>query len=381
MAKKNRILGLINLVESDFQMKSLTDHRPVASIPFGGRYRIIDFVLSNMSSAGIDTVGIYLQDKERSLMDHIRSGHPWDMDRMYGGIFYFSPYSSPDRSYDIKGDIMNYYNNIDILEKSNCEYVLIAGSAMVMNIDYNKVLDAHITSKADVTVVYKNYAALDHYYDNAYILNTEDDDKIKSFGIKIVKRQSKNGSHVTKVSTETYIMKVSLLKELIEDAVSNGGSVYIREVLHDAAKLYNFKGFEFKGYIAYISSIYNYYISNMDLLNETHLMDLFYGSTQINTKIRNENPSYYGPESNVTNSLIANGCVIEGEVINSILFRRVKVEKGARIENSIIMQNGVIKSGSDLKNCIADKNVIVSEGQVMSGTEKNPLILVKDSVI
>lgn len=381
MAKRNRVLGLINLTESDFQMKSLTDHRPVAAIPFGGRYRIIDFVLSNMSLAGIDTIGIYLQDKERSLMDHIRSGHPWDMDRMSGGIFYFSPYSSSDRSYDIRGDIMNYYNNIDILEKSSCEYVVMASTAMVMNIDLNKVIDAHIHSKADVTVVYKKYDSNDHYYDNAYVLNTGEDDTINSFGIKIVKRSSKNVDSLTKVSTETYVMKVSLLKELIEDAVSKGSANYMREVLHDAARSYNFKGYEFKGYIAYISSIQNYFISNMDLLNEEHLMSLFYGSSQINTKIRNENPSYYSGDSNVTNSLIANGCVIEGEVVNSILFRRVHVEKGARIENSIIMQNGTIKKGAELKNCIADKNVIISEDQVISGTEKNPLVLVKNSVI
>lgn len=153
------------------------------------------------------------------------------------------------------------------------------------------------------------------------------------------------------------------------------------EVLHDAARLYHFKGYEFEGYIAYISSIQNYYISNMDLLNEKHLMSLFYGSSLINTKIRNENPSFYSGDSNVTNSLIANGCVIDGEVVNSILFRRVHVEKGARIENSIIMQNGTIKKGANLKNCIADKNVIVSEGQMMSGTKKNPLVLVKNSVI
>lgn len=381
MEKNNRILGLINLMEPDYQMKSLTAHRPVASIPFGGRYRIIDFVLSNMTAAGIDVIGIYLKDKERSLMDHIRSGHPWDMDRMAGGIFYFSPHSTPDLNFDLKGDILNFYNNIDILDKSNCEYVCLAGSNMVMNIDLNDVLKQHMDSRADVTVVYKNYDSADHYYDNAYVLNTGEDGRVNSFGIKIVKRGSQNTTAMTKVSTEIYMMKTSLLKELIEDAVSSGGSIYMREVLHDSARFYQYRGYEFNGYIGFISSMYNYYKSNMDLLDEQHLMDLFYGSTQINTKIRNENPSFYSQESSVTNSLIANGCVIEGEVINSILFRRVVVEKGARIENSIIMQNGLIKSGAELKNCIADKNVIVSEGQIMSGTEKNPLVLVKDSVI
>lgn len=381
MSKKNSLLGLINLMEPDHQMKSLTAHRPVAAIPFGGRYRIIDFVLSNMSAAGIDTIGIYLQDKERSLMDHIRSGHPWDMDRMSGGIFYFSPYSTPDLNFDLKGDIMNFYNNIDILDKANCEYVALSGSNMVLNIDLKQVLKAHIESHADVTVVYKDFDSSDHYFDNSYVLNTDESERINSFGIKIVKRGSHNGPETVKISAEIYVMKVSLFKELIEDAVSSGSATYMREVLHDAARIYHYKGYEFKGYIAYISSIYNYYKSNMDLLNEEHLMDLFYGSTRINTKIRNENPCYYGADSKVSNSLVANGCVIEGEVVNSILFRRVVVEKGAKIENSIIMQNGTIKSGAYLKNCIADKNVIVSEEQVMSGTEKNPLVLVKDSVI
>lgn len=381
MAKKNRILGLINLMEPDYQMKSLTAHRPVAALPFGGRYRMIDFTLSSMSAAGIDTVGIYLKDNERSLMDHIRSGQPWDMDRMTGGIFYFSPGSSADHTFDLKGDIMNYYNNIDILDKSNCEYVVMAGTNMAMNVDLREVLKAHQESKADVTVVYRNYPSTDHYYDNAYVLNTDEGDHISSFGIKIVKRGGQNVPEFTKISTEIYLLKVSLLKELIEDAVSSGVSIYMREVLHDAARLYNYRGWEYKGFIGYCSSVYNYYESNMDLLNEEHLMSLIYGSHEIHTKIRNENPAYYGVDSKVSNCLIANGCVIEGEVTNSILFRRVVVEKGAKIENSIIMQNGVIKAGAELKNCIADKNVIVSEGEVMSGTEKNPLVLVKDTQI
>lgn len=381
MAKKYRILGLINLMEPDYQMKSLTAHRPVAAIPFGGRYRMIDFMLSNMSAAGINTIGIYLKDKERSLMDHIRSGHPWDMDRMTGGIFYFSLYSTQDQNFDLKGDIMNFYNNIDILDKSKAEYVIMAGSNMAMNIDLRQVLDVHIETKADVTVVYRNYASSDHYYDNAYVLNTDESDRINSFGIKIVKRGSQNVPEFTKISTEIYVLKVSLLKELIEDAVSSGVSIYMREVLHDAARLYNYRGYQYDQFIGYASSIYNYYESSMDLLDEKHLMDLFYGPNEINTKIRNENPSYYGDSSKVSNSLIANGCVIEGEVVNSILFRRVVVEKGARIENSIIMQNGTIKAGASLKHCIADKNVVISEGEVMSGTEKSPLVLAKGSVI
>lgn len=380
MASK-KLLGLINLMESDYSLKQLAANRPVAAIPFGGRYRIIDFVLSNMSAAGIDTIGIYLQDKERSLMDHIRSGRPWNMDRATGGIFYYSPHSTPDQNFDLKGDIMNFYNNIDILEKSNAEYVVISGSNMALNIDYLKVLDQHLETGADVTVVYKFYDSADHYYDNAYVLNTDENDKVKSFGLKIVKRSSSNVVDFTKVCLEMYVMKVSLLKGMIEDAVSEGTSMYMREVLHDGARKMDYRGYEFKGFIGYISSIVNYYESSMDLLDENHLMNLFYGSTKINTKIRNESPASYSPDSNVTNSLIANGCEIEGEVVNSILFRRVKVEKGAKIENSIIMQNCTVKSGTTLKCVIADKNVTINENQNLAGTSKNPLVIPKGSVI
>lgn len=376
-----KLLGLINLMESDYSLKQLAARRPLASIPFGGRYRIIDFVLSNMSAAGIDTIGIYLQDKERSLMDHIRSGRPWNMDRMTGGIFYYSPHSTPDQNFDLKGDIMNFYNNIDILDKSNAEYVVVSGSNMVLNIDYLKVLDQHIESGADITAVYKYYDSTDHYYDNANVVNTDEDGRIKSFGVKIVKKESTNVPTMTKVSMEMYVLKVSLLKGMIEDAVSEGTSMYMREVLHDSAKTLDMRGFEFKGFIGYISSIANYYETSMDLLDENNLLNLFYGSSKINTKIRNESPSYYSPESNVTNSLIANGCEIEGEVVNSILFRRVTVEKGAKIENSIIMQNCVIKAGTHLKCVITDKNVVISENQQLAGTAKNPLVIAKDSKI
>lgn len=376
-----KLLGLINLMESDYSLKQLAARRPLASIPFGGRYRIIDFVLSNMSAAGIDTIGIYLQDKERSLMDHIRSGRPWNMDRMTGGIFYYSPHSTPDQNFDLKGDIMNFYNNIDILDKSNAEYVVVSGSNMVLNIDYLKVLDQHIESGADITAVYKYYDSLDHYYDNANVVNTDEDGRIKSFGVKIVKKESTNVPTMTKVSMEMYVLKVSLLKGMIEDAVSEGTSMYMREVLHDSAKTLNMRGFEFKGFIGYISSIANYYETSMDLLDENNLLNLFYGSSKINTKIRNESPSYYSPDSNVTNSLIANGCEIEGEVVNSILFRRVTVEKGAKIENSIIMQNCVIKAGTNLKCVITDKNVVISENQQLAGTAKNPLVIAKDTKI
>lgn len=381
MQRNTRLLGLINLMEQDQYLMPLASKRPIASIPFGGRYRVIDFALSNMTAAGVDTIGLYLKDKERSLMDHIRSGKPWDIDRMQGGIFYFTPSSSIEKISGIKGDIANFYNNIDILTKSNCDYVIMSGSNMIVNIDYLEVLKSHKKSGADVTVVYKDYDSTSHYYDDAHIINTDEDGKIKSFGYKIVKVRPENKEEKVKVSLEMYIMKVSLLKEIIEDAVSSGTSTYIREVLHECARIYDFRGYQFKGFIGFISSVQNYYSSSLDLLDENKLLNLFYGPSKINTKVRNENPAYYSNESKVTNSLIANGCEIYGEVENSILFRRVKVEKGAKIKNSIIMQNSIIKRDADIDCIIADKGVTIGINVQLKGNECTPLVIDKGTVI
>ncbi len=382
MIRNKRLLGLINLMEPDHPLGLLTKSRPLASIPFGGRYRVVDFVLSNMTAAGIDTIGIYMKDKERSLMDHIRSGRPWDIDRMQGGIFYFTPTGLTNLESEVKGDVPNFYNNIDILTKSNCEYAVLSGSSMILNIDYLEVLDEHIKTNADITVVYKEYDGTSHYYDNAHILNTDDMGRIKSFGYKIVKTSGdRDEEKMAKVSMEMYIMKVSLLREIIEDAVSSGSSPFMREVLHESARVYNFRGYEFKGFIGYISSIYNYYNSSMDLLNEEHLLNLFYGPNRINTKVRNENPAYYAPESKVKNCLIANGCEIYGEVENSILFRRVKVEKGAKIKNSILMQNTTVMENADLDSVITDKGVCIRKGVNLKGHPMNPLLIEKETEV
>ncbi|PKK40267.1 Glucose-1-phosphate adenylyltransferase [Clostridiaceae bacterium JG1575] len=377
MNNQHRLLGLINLLEADQELGPLTMHRPVASVPFGGRYRIIDFVLSNMSGAGIQTVGIYTDDRERSIMDHIRAGQPWDMDRMSGGIFYFSHHALPERHREERGDLLNYYNNMDILEKSNCDYVAISGSNMVLNINLMEVLAQHLQASADVTVVYTNKMSNDPDYQGAYVLHTDEEDQVRGIGIhESPKRYMKDISRI-KVSCEIYLMKTTFFQSLLENAVYDGNHRYLREMLHDPKGDFRMQGYEFTGYTAYISSIQNYYRANMNLLNERHLMDLFYGSNLINTKIRNESPSHYGQTARVQNSLIANGCHIEGEVINSILFRRVTVEAGARIENCIIMQNGVIAQGAKLKYVITDKNVNVGKGEVFVGSEKTPHVIQK----
>lgn len=375
----NKLLGVVHLTESDYYLKQLTYNRPVASIPFLGRYRLIDFTLSNLMNAGVDTVGIFLNDKYRSLMDHISSGKEWDLDRKKGGIFYFSPYSTPENLTQMRGDIYNYFANIDYFTEGSGEYAAILGTAMVMNIELSDVLKEHIDSKADVTMVYKTMDAKDSGFEkcNTVILN-------EYGGVSAVGKNIKKTDATEKkkrISLETYIVKKELLVDMITDAIATGENAYLTDMLHDAVKKYKVRGYEYKGFVKHIGSVENYFEASMSMLKEDALRDVFFGENTIKTKTKDETPTFYSESSNVVNSLVANGCEIEGTVINSIIFRRVKVAKGAVVKDSIIMQNGEVRENCNLEYVITDKQVVLTEGTELKGSEKNPVVVNKGAVI
>jgi glucose-1-phosphate adenylyltransferase len=377
---RNKLIGLINLSESDYYIKQLTYNRPIASIPFLGRYRIIDFALSNLMNAGVDTVGIFLNDKYRSLMDHIKSGAEWDLDRKNGGIFYFSPYSNAETMTQLRGDIHNYFSNLDFLTEAHGEYVIITGSSMVCNIDYQDVLKQHLETKADVTVVYREVSQSNTHFDRCSTVTLNEYENVVAVG-KNIKRKEVTEKDRKKISMEMYLVKKELLVDLITDAVATGENVYLTDVLHYASAKYKVKGYKFTGLVRCINSTENYYKASMDMLDENNIVDLFFQDRVILTKVKDEVPSYYHPDSVVENSLIANGCKIEGTVRNSVLFRRVNVAKGAVVENSIIMQNGDIRENSSLNCVITDKQVIITEGTELKGDPKNPVVVDKGTIL
>lgn len=376
---RNKLFGVINLSENDYYMKQLTNNRPIGSVPFLGRYRMIDFTLSNMVNAGVDTVGIFLNEKYRSLMDHIGNGKVWDLDRKKGGVFYFSPYSTPNHQSQLRGDINTYFSNIDYLTEASGDYALIMGTSMVLNIDIKDVFKKHLESKADITVVYKTIQENDLGFERCNIVKTNEYGGVVTFGRNIKRPdmvpEKKN------ISTEIYIVKKELLVDMIIDAISTGENVYLTDVLHGAVTKYKVRSYEFKGYVKNINSIESYFETSMDMLNESHIREVFFGENLIRTKVKDETPTYYSPDSKVTNSLIANGCIIEGTVTNSIIFRRVTVAKGAEIRDSIIMQNGEIRANCHLDNVITDKQVILTENTELKGSPNNPLVVNKGAVL
>jgi len=376
---RNKLFGVVNLTENDYYMKQLTNNRPLASLPYLGRYRLIDFTLSNLVNAGIDTVGIFLNDKYRSLMDHIGNGKEWNLDRKKGGVFYFSPYATPDIHSQQRGDLSTYFANIDYLTEASADYAVIMGTSMVCNIDLRKVFKSHLESKADITVVYKTIAENDFGFERCSTIATNEYGSVITFGKNI--RRADMISEKKKISLETYIVKKELLVDMITDGISTGENVYLTDLLHDAVTKYKVRAYEYKGYLKSITSTESYYEASMDMLDEDHIEEVFFGENTIRTKVKDETPTYYAPESKVENSLIANGCIIEGTVINSIIFRRVHVAKGTVIKDSIIMQNTEIRENCKLENVITDKQVILTDQTELKGAPKNPLVVSKGSVL
>ncbi|NCC78203.1 MAG: glucose-1-phosphate adenylyltransferase subunit GlgD [Clostridia bacterium] len=376
---RNKLFGIVNLSENDYYMKQLTNNRPLASIPYLGRYRLIDFALSNMVNAGVGTVGIFLNDKFRSLMDHIANGKEWNLDRKKGGVFYFSPFSTPDIHSQLRGDISTYFSNIDYLTEASADYAVIMGTSMVCNINLQDVFKKHLESKADITVVYKTIAEDDFDFERCNTVNTNEYNSVITFGKNI--RRPDALSEKKKISLEIFIVKRELLVDMITDAVTTGENVYLNDALHNAVTKYKVRGYEYDGLVKNVSSIENYYSSSMDMLDEDNIRDVFFGENKIQTKVKDETPTYYSDDSKVSNSLIANGCKIEGTVINSILFRRVNVAKGTVIRDSIIMQNTNISENCTLENVITDKQVVVTSGTELKGSPRNPLVVSKGSVL
>lgn len=372
-------LGLIVSFDMANDLREMTDHRTVASVPFGSRYRVIDFMLSNMVNAGITQVGILMRDKYQSLMDHIGTGRDWDLSRKRGGIVLLPPYayaqkSSPLVTSEYRDKLDALASIADLLSKSKSEYVILADGDVVANISLDDVMDYHQESEADVTVVcVKN--AQESPYDTYLSMNRKHD-------ITDIRVGENSGGKCKYMSLGIYLMKREFLLNMLTDAVTHNLRHFEREVLqHVFANGASMKAYVFDKYAVKIEDAKGYFNANMELLSKEVRDELFLRTRPIYTKVRDEAPTYYGDEAEVAESLIADGCSIEGKVENSIIFRDVHIEKDTVIKNCIIMQSGKVASGVSLSHIIADKEVTIREGRTMMGHETYPVVIAKNTVV
>ncbi len=369
----NNVMGIINLTENEEKLQDLTIHRPIAALPFASRYRVIDFIISNMVNSGIRRVAIFTKNKFRSLQDHLGPGKYWNLDRKRDGLYMVHPmidYRNTVRRY---GDLQTFKDNLDFLRLSPQKYVFISRSYVINNVNLKRAFKFHKKSGADITIIGKpikngqvasQYIGLDR-------LELDQDNNVTGVGLNF----GSNNSFT--LSLEMYIMKRELLIDIITEAYAKGQQSFLKQAVFDYMSDLNVNAYTYDQPAYFINTISNYYKANMDLLNRDSFNALFKDQNRIYTKIKDEPSTMYGSTSCVTNSIIANGCIIEGTVENSILFRGVHVHKGAIVRNSIIMQTTDIGETAHLNYVITDKTVSIAEKKVLMGDGGVPFVIKK----
>ncbi|MFN7250518.1 MAG: glucose-1-phosphate adenylyltransferase subunit GlgD [Anaerobacillus sp.] len=365
------IMGVLNLDNEQDFLNELTYFRCGAAVPFGGRYRLIDFGISNMTNAGMADIAVFTRKKYRSLMDHLGKGKAWDLDTKYGGLFILPPdWNDPT---DVsKGDLQHFHNNKNYFYRGKADYVLISGSQHICNIDYQEVFEQHVKTNADITVIYKKVDMLEPEHKQCQKLETSHAGHV----LKVTNEEYNNNVYMN-----MYLVNKKLLLQLVEHGIAHGAAHFFNDCIASELANLNVQAFEYKGVHSVINSVQSFYKNNLKLLDPDFYRQLFYSEQTILTKVKNEPPARYLHGADVTNSLVGNGCIIEGTVENSILFRGVVVKKGAVVKNAIIMQRCEIQENTILENVILDKDVTLTEGKRLIGNEHMPFVIPKQKVI
>lgn len=366
--------GIIFSYEKRDGLRELTEARMPASVPFAGRYRLIDFILSSMVNAGITDVGVVLQGNYQSLLDHLGSGKDWDLSRMHGGLRLLPPFAVEQTRGGgfLRGKMEALAGVRSYLEGIRQSHVVLADSDLVINIPLQDVYQSHLDSGADITAVCTSdltgpgdatYFRLDgqgRITDTLFPLNDP------------------TGCYR---SLEIYIISKQLLLDLVDECMSHDQVSFRCAVLQGKAASLHLQSYVWDGYAAQIRTLKGYYMRSMELLDPAIRREIFPPQRPIHTKERNDASTYVDPAGICCNCLVADGCTIEGTVENSILFRGVSVAKGAEVKDCILMQDATISRDAVLHHVIADKDVVIMESRTLMGHEKYPMTIAKGSKI
>lgn len=374
MSINQNVLGLIFASINDSAVIDLTKLRTMGSIPYGGRYRMVDFPLSNMVNSGISEVGVITKSNYGSLLDHLGSGREWDLARKKGGLHLLPPFSQVGGgTYQSRLEALS--NIWSFVEHTKAQYVILANSDLVTTIDFTDALAQHQSSGADITVIYAKGLYNRDKSTNGCILQIDEENTIK----EVLTNPMLSGE--CNISLDMFIMTTDFLKQVVLEAISKNQKSLIRDLLQARKDDFVFKAYEHKGRFFKIDSLEAYYKANLALLDTDTRNNVFNSEAPIYTKVGDNAPVKYGLESNVKNSLVADGCMIEGTVENCVLFRGVKIAKGAVVRNCVLMQGTEIGEGCNIDAIVADKNVTISENRVLTGSPEYPLYLGKKATI
>ena len=367
-----RAIGIVLAGGNNSRMRELSNKRATAAMPIAGGFRSIDFVLSNMSNSHIQKVAVFTQYNAKSLNEHLNSSKWWDFGRKQGGLYVFTPTTTPENSYWYRGTLDAMAQNLSFLKNSHEPYVVIASGDGVYKMDYNKVLEFHIAKKADFTVVTADVTDKDDP-SRFGVLRVDGDGRITDFEEKPINAETST------VSTGVYIVRRRMLIELIEKSMQEERYDFVKDILIRYKNVKKIYAYPMDSYWSNISSVDSYYNTNMDFLNKD-IRDYFFRQyPDIYSKVEDLPPAKYNVGSNVKNSLVFSGCIINGTVENSILFKKVYIGNNCTIKNSIILNDVYIGDNTHIENCIvesrdtirANTNYTSEDGKIRIVVEKN----------
>ena len=364
-------VGVIFSSINEENVPELTKVRSIGSIPYGGRYRLVDFALSNMVNSGITTVGMITKSNYQSLMDHLGSGKDWDLARKEGGLILLPPYSDETETL-YKNRLEALKSTTSFLKKAKEDFVVIADSDAVYKLDYSRVIDFHGKNNADITMVYHEHEVKQsHYY---ITFDTDSTGRITELDI------NPTSGGVKKNYINLMVARTSFILDLIQNAIQRGFKSFGRDILSPGVNTLKMYGYKYDGYYANIDSLASYFKANTDLFDKNIRNEIF-GDRDVYTKVNDSAPAKFASTAKVTNSLVSDGCLIEGTVENSILFRGVKIGKGTIVKNCILMTDNIIGENCNLAYVVSDKNSVIRDNRVLAGCEAQPYFINKGSLI
>ena len=372
------VMGIIYTSKDDFKLRELTAYRAVAALPVAGRYRIIDFTLSNLVNSGVRNVGVIAQRNYYSLMDHLGSGKEWDLHTRNNGLFILPPFLTSDNGGEYSGVVEALRSNFDYLRRSQQKYAILTSSDYIMNVSFEPMIEQHIRTGADVTLMYRKVSPRDPDYanlsqrSNTYIDVSPEDGIVRDMEVH------PNAASYDNLYLEVMLIKRTLLIHLINQSVAHGGVSVTKDILSPFIRSGSLKvmGYRMDGYYRRIENIKSYFNLNLDLLSGDVRRELF-GKNPIYTKTRDDVPAIYREGAQVRNSLVADGCIVEGSVENCVLFRGVHIGRGACLKNCIVMQDSEIGEYAELENAILDKVVTVRRGERLIAPKQYPIVVGK----
>lgn len=368
------VLGLVFANMHDTTLGDMTKNRTMGSVMFGGRYRLIDFPLSNMVNSGISEVGVITKSNYQSLLDHLGSAREWDLARKKGGLYILPPFGNVESTL-YRGRIEALYGAMSFIKHSRAKYVILSDCDVVTNIDYKPIVAAHIESGADITAVAHTGVYSSDDIKTSTVFNVDADKNVTS----VLINPDISGTCTT--SLNVFVMSMDFLIETVNDAMARGNVSFERNILQEKCRELKIKIYEYDNYFSKLNSPESYFKSNMALLEPENARKLFVPKRSIYTKVSDNAPVKYDLDSKVSNSLVADGCIIEGEVESSVLFRGVKVGKGAKVKNCILMQGTVVGDNAELNYLITDKNVSICENHILTSSPQYPMYVGKGASV